>query len=111
VQYLCRTAIRRGNKVIIIELFYSKNCPYCPAAKKMVDDSVKKLENLLKECIIVNEINVDTKEGQRKAGLYQIQGVPTITINGVITFIGVPPNTESLITAIKKFIDSNPIYV
>lgn len=97
--------------MIIIELFYSKNCPYCPVAKKMVEDSVKKLENLVKECIIVNEINVDTKEGKKKASLYQIQGVPTIAINGAVTFVGVPPNTEALIAAIKKFVDGAPVYV
>ncbi|MEM3586932.1 MAG: thioredoxin family protein [Candidatus Jordarchaeaceae archaeon] len=97
--------------MIIIELFYSKNCPYCPVAKRMVEESVKKLENLVKECIIVNEINVDTKEGRKKAALYQIQGVPTIAINGAITFVGVPPSTDALVAAIKKFVDGTPIYV
>ncbi|WXG39884.1 MAG: thioredoxin family protein [Candidatus Freyarchaeum deiterrae] len=97
--------------MIVIELFYSKNCPYCPTAKKMVEDSVREVERSFKECIVVNEVNVETKGGRDKAGLYQIQGVPTITINGVVAFIGVPPNTVSVVSAIKKFIDSAPIYV
>nr|MDO8082438.1 thioredoxin family protein [Candidatus Freyarchaeota archaeon] len=96
--------------MIIIELFYSKNCPYCPAAKKMVEDSVKEVEKSLKEDIIVNEINVNTRTGQEKARLYQIQGVPTIAINGVVTFAGLPPSTQALANAIRKFIDGKPIY-
>jgi small redox-active disulfide protein 1 len=97
--------------MIVIELFYSKNCPYCPAARKMIEESVQEIEKAFNECIIVNEIDVGTKTGREKAKLYQVEGVPTIAINGLVTFVGVPPSTQSLVTAIRKFIDPNQIYV
>ncbi len=97
--------------MIVIELFYSKNCPYCPAAKKMLEESAKEIEKTLKEHIIINEINVGTKTGQEKAKLYQIQGVPTIAINGVVSFVGLPPSTQAVVREIRKFIDGNQIYI
>lgn len=97
--------------MIIIELFYSQNCPYCPTAKKMVEESSKEIENTFKENVIINEINVGTKTGREKAKLYQIQGVPTIVINGVVSFMGLPPSTQALVREIRKFIDANQIYI
>lgn len=97
--------------MIIIELFYSKNCPYCPAAKKIVEESAKEIENSFKENILINEINVETKTGQEKAKFYQVQGVPTIAINGAVSFVGLPPSTQALMREIRKFIDGNQIYV
>ncbi|MFB0562875.1 MAG: thioredoxin family protein [Candidatus Lokiarchaeia archaeon] len=97
--------------MIVIELFYSNNCLYCPAAKKIVEESVKEIEKSFKENIMINEINVGTKTGQEKAKFYKIQGVPTIAINGTVSFVGLPPSTQALVREIRKFIDGNQIYV
>ncbi|MHA1578623.1 MAG: hypothetical protein ACTSUQ_03210 [Candidatus Freyarchaeota archaeon] len=44
----------------------------------------------LKENVIINEIDVETRMGQERAQLYRLQGVPTIVINGVVAFVGFP---------------------
>ncbi|MHA1363443.1 MAG: thioredoxin family protein [Candidatus Freyarchaeota archaeon] len=93
--------------MIIIEIFYSKNCPYCPAAKRMVYEVV----DSLKENVIINEIDVETRTGQERAQLYHLQGVPTIAINGAVAFVGLPPSKRAIASAIRRFTDGEPIFV
>jgi len=62
-----------------IEFFYSKTCPYCPAAKKMLYELVKGLQDSYE----VKEIDAWSKEGEPLTEQYGIQMVPTVVVNGV----------------------------
>ena len=78
-----------------IEVFYSDTCPYCPAAMELVREVSAKFSD-----IIVEEVNTSTSEGATRAGGYQIFTVPTIVINGKVSFVGVPDKKE-LIEAVE----------
>lgn len=53
--------------------FYRKTCPNCPAAKKWLEDN--RLD--------YQAVDVDTEEGFKLAGEYQIYSTPTIILDGV----------------------------
>ena len=78
-----------------IEVFYSDNCPYCPAAMELVREVSAKFSD-----VTVEEVNTSTSEGATRAGDYQIFTVPTIVINGKVSFVGVPDKKE-LIDAVE----------
>jgi thiol-disulfide isomerase/thioredoxin len=82
---------------IKIEFFYSKTCPYCPAAKKMLYELVKNL----KEPFEVKEIDAWSKEGEPLTEKYGIQMVPTIVVNGMKCGEGIT-NKQQLVSALRS---------
>ena len=82
---------------VIIEIFTSPTCIYCPAAKKIVEEVAGK-------DITVVEHSSATPEGRRRASEFGIQSVPTIFVSGpgtkeIIGFRG-SPSKEGLLKAI-----------
>jgi small redox-active disulfide protein 1 len=77
---------------IKIEFFYSKTCPYCPSAKKMLYEIIKNL----KEYIEVKEIDAWSEEGEPLTEKYGIQMVPTIVVNGVKRVEGITNKQQLL---------------
>jgi len=82
---------------VIIEIFTSPTCIYCPQAKKTVEEVVD-------EDITVVEHSAATPEGRKRAQEFGIQSVPTIFVSGpktkeMIGFRG-NPSKEGLLKAI-----------
>jgi small redox-active disulfide protein 1 len=78
-----------------IEVFYSDTCPYCPNAIALVREVSAEFSDTT-----VEEVNTSTSEGAARAGGYQIFTVPTIVINGKVSFVGLPDKKE-LIEAVE----------
>ncbi len=76
---------------ILIELFTSPTCPYCPRAKEIVERVVRRIPRAL-----LIERDVSEPENAEIARRYGIQGVPTIVINGRYRIVGVPREEELL---------------
>jgi small redox-active disulfide protein 1 len=75
------------------ELFYSPLCPTCPAAKEIVRAIAEEKE------VSLEEINVMSPEGEKRAGEYGIKGIPYLIVDGVHHISGIPTKG-----AILKFI-------
>lgn len=80
-----------------IEFFYSKSCPYCAPARKMVHEIAKMLD----ADVEMEEIDAWSEKGEPLAERYGIQVVPTIMINGVKCAEGILKR-EQLMAAVKK---------
>ncbi len=81
---------------ILIELFTSPTCPYCPRAKEIAERIVKELPNAL-----LIERDITEPENAEIARRYGIQGVPTMIINGAYRIVGVPSSERELINYLK----------
>jgi len=82
-----------------LELFYSPTCQLCPRAREVVmsldeDDEMQ-----------IEEVNVLSPEGLKRAEDYGIRSVPTIVLNGKIKLTGVP-SRGNLIKVIQR--ESSP---
>lgn len=88
----------------LIELFTSPTCPYCPAAKRTVEETVAEL-NLKKKPIELGEYDTYTLEGHEKAKDYGVQVVPSIFVSGSgikeKILIEGGPSKEELLEAIE----------
>lgn len=85
---------------IKVEVFSTSTCPHCPAAI----DAAEKAKNELGDAIEVEAIKIDdpsNPENRQRAIDYQIMAVPTIVIDGEVTFVGAPSDDE-LIDALKS---------
>lgn len=67
------------NVHVRVEFFYSKRCPHCLPAKKMLYEIVKDLEKIVE----IEEIDAWSEKGEPLAEKYGIRVVPTIVVNGV----------------------------
>jgi len=67
------------NVHIRVEFFYSKTCPHCLPAKKMLYEIIKDLEKTVE----IEEIDAWSEKGGPLAEKYHVQVVPTIVVNGV----------------------------
>ena len=85
--------------MIKVEVFTSPTCPHCPAAIKLASEIAKKNPEVELEIV-----NVWTNP--QKAVDYGIYAVPTIVVNGKVTFIGAPRESE-FIKAIEKAAKEN----
>ncbi len=85
------------DKQILIELFTSPTCPYCPKAKEISERIVKELPNAL-----LIERDVTVNENAEIARKYSIQGVPTMIINGAYRIVGVPSSEREVINYLKQ---------
>jgi len=77
-----------------LELFYSPTCHLCPRAREVV-------MSLDEDKVEVEEVNVLSTEGLRRAEDYSIRSVPTIVLNGRIKLTGVP-SKGNLIKMIQR---------
>ena len=76
---------------IKVEVFSTNSCPHCPSAIEAAQVAKDKLG----DAIDVEVIKIDeSMENRQKAIDYQIMAVPTIVINGEVTFVGAPSEAE-----------------
>lgn len=81
--------------VVTLEVFTSKNCPYCPKAIEAANEAVKELGS------DVDYKHYDIDESMDKVREYQIMSVPTIVVNGRIAFRDAP-EPKRLIAKLKR---------
>ena len=76
---------------IKVEVFSTNSCPHCPAAI----DAAQEAKDKLGDAIDVEVLKIDeSNENRDKAMGYQIMAVPTIVIDGEVTFVGAPMPDE-----------------
>ena len=76
---------------IKVEVFSTNSCPHCPSAI----DAAQIAKDKLGDAIDVEVVKIDESEENRKRAIeYQIMAVPTIVINGEVTFVGAPSDAE-----------------
>ncbi|EHP83607.1 redox-active disulfide protein 1 [Methanotorris formicicus Mc-S-70] len=80
--------------MVKVEVFTSPMCPHCPAAKRVVEEVASEIDGIEVEYI-------DAMKEPERAAKYGIMAVPTIVIDGEVTFIGAPTK-EALVEEIKK---------
>lgn len=71
-------------KSVRFELFYSPLCPTCPAAKEIVRAVAEEKK------VGLEEINVMSPDGEKRAKKYGIKGVPHLVIDGIHQISGIP---------------------
>ncbi len=71
-----------------IEVIVTPSCPYCPYAALLANMLAYEAWKLGKPLIVAD--TVEAYENMDIAYKYQVMSVPTIAINGVVAFIGVP---------------------
>ena len=85
---------------IKVEVFSTSTCPHCPAAI----DAAEKAKAKLGDAIEVETVTIDDTEKpdkRQRAMDYQIKAVPTVVIDGEVTFVGAPSEDE-LIDALES---------
>lgn len=80
--------------MVKVQLVYTKNCPYCPAAKEVFRELKKQYK------FDYEEIDAVTSVGQKLVEKHNIMSVPTVIINDAVAFVGAP-SKEKAIQAIK----------
>jgi glutaredoxin-like protein len=86
--------IKKINKQILIQVFVSLTCPYCP-------DAVHMAHRLALENPLISAEMIDTAAFTPLAIKHNITGVPKTIINGNVELTGLQP-IESLVEAIEK---------
>ena len=77
--------------VVKVEVFSTSTCPHCPAAI----DAAQVAKDKLGDSIDVEVLKIDeSNENRDRAMGYQIMAVPTIVIDGEVTFVGAPMADE-----------------
>ncbi len=74
--------------MVMMKLFTSPTCPYCPKAEKVVSKVAKD------EGVVALELPVNTDEGMREALKYGIRGVPALVVDEKYLILGVPDEVE-----------------
>ncbi|MBP2143212.1 small redox-active disulfide protein 1 [Methanococcus voltae] len=69
--------------MVKVEVFSSPSCPHCPAAKRVVEQVVKEMDN-------IEVLHVNVMEHPEKAIELGIMAVPAIAIDGDVVFVGAP---------------------
>ncbi|MBU5537358.1 MAG: thioredoxin family protein [Candidatus Aenigmatarchaeota archaeon] len=70
--------------MVKVQLVYTKSCVYCPIAKAMFRDLKKQYK------FDYEEIDATSPEGQKLVAKYSIMAVPTIIVDNVVKWVGVP---------------------
>ena len=81
--------------MVKVQLVYTKQCVYCPAAKQIFKD-LKKQHKFDYE-----EIDAMSPEGQKLVAKYSIMSVPSIIVDGRLQWTGVPQK-DKVIAVIGK---------
>ena len=85
---------------IKVEVFSTSTCPHCPAAI----DAAEKAKDKLGDAIDVESVKIDdpnNPDNRQRAMDNQIMAVPTVLIDGEVTFVGAPTE-EDLIKALES---------
>lgn len=72
--------------VVEVEILKTRTCPFCPLATEVVKKVAKEFGDKVK----VIETYVDEGKNLERAKALGIVSVPTILVNGIIKFSGVP---------------------
>jgi glutaredoxin len=83
--------------MIKLEYFHNPICPYCPAAKRLVDKVIEGLSDI--ELI---EVDTFTEEGIKRGMSLNLMAVPALAVNGAIKLTGWPFDAQDLIAFIKE---------
>ena len=81
--------------MVKVQLVYTKQCVYCPAAKALFKDLKKHYK------FDYDEIDAMSPEGQKLVTKYSIMSVPTIIVNDKVQWVGVPQK-DKVIAVIGK---------
>ena len=76
-----------------VEVFSTSTCPHCPAAI----DAAQKAKDKFGDSIEVESIKIDdpeNPENRQRAIDYQVMAVPTVVIDGEVSFVGAPTESE-----------------
>ena len=95
----------KNSKKVKIEFFESPTCPHCAVVSGML----KTAKRIYKDDIEIIDINITTKNGEMLAQLHNIQGTPTIYINGELKFQGEPKKESLLFEEIEKYLDEESL--
>lgn len=71
-----------------VQMVFTKTCLYCGPTKAIFK------EMKAKHKFEYDEIDAETPEGQRLVEKFNIMAVPTIIIDGKVSFIGLPPKDK-----------------
>lgn len=83
--------------MIKLELFYSPVCPHCPKARILVENIIKRYENV--EYV---EVNTYTEEGIKRGMSMEVMAVPTVAVDDEIKLVGWPFEESDVIKAIEE---------
>jgi len=81
--------------MVKVEFFYSPMCPYCPNARRLLEEYGKTHTGYE-----VVEVNTFTDEGIERGMSLQVMAVPCIAVDGVIKLSGWPFTEADLDKAI-----------
>ena len=85
---------------IKVEVFSTSTCPHCPAAIAAAENAKGKLGDAIEvESVKIDDPN--NPDNRQRAMDYRIMAVPTIVIDGEVTFVGAPSEDE-LIDALES---------
>jgi thioredoxin 1 len=79
-----------------LEIFFSPVCPYCPLARKLVQDVAARYPQ-----VEVYEVNTYTEEGIERGMSMNVMAVPTVAINDAIKLVGWPFTEDDLVKQIE----------
>ncbi len=74
--------------MVLVKLFTSPTCPYCPKAEEIVEKVAREEE------VIAIKLPVNTNEGMKEALKFGIRAVPAVVINDEFVYVGVPDEEE-----------------
>ncbi len=74
--------------MVMMKLFTSPTCPYCPRAEKVVSRVARE------EGVVAIEFPVNTEQGMKEALKYGIRGVPALVVDEKYLILGVPDEIE-----------------
>lgn len=76
---------------VYVQVITSPNCPHSPRAIELLQRMLGKKKN-----IVLEEVSMITEHGREMAEEYSIGSTPAITIDGVLTFEGMPTKKQLL---------------
>lgn len=81
--------------MVKVQLVYTKQCVYCPAAKSLFKDLKKQYK------FDYEEIDAMSPEGQKLVAKYSVMSVPTIIVDGKVQWVGVPQKDKVIVVVGK----------
>ena len=82
---------------MLIRIFYSNSCPYCPPTRHMVALLAKEFPDKLE----VKEVDIYSAKGEEEAETFEVEMVPTVILEDGTRFDGLV-SEEQIRQAILK---------
>ena len=79
--------------VVKVEVFSTSTCPHCPAAIDVAQKAKDKYGDQI-DLDLVKIDDMNNPDNRQRAIDYQIMAVPTIVIDGEVSFLGAPTEGE-----------------